>query len=392
MSKRIKVLELIAGFSVEKPLGGIERFVIELSKNLDQKIFDPYVFGLWDFQTPYNHRWIQVLNEAGVGTYEGDCWDASHPYQSFIQSFRKLEKTIASYPVDIVHSHDQFGDVMAILLKQKYRSIRLVRTVHNQMEWHHRPLRKLFLRGFLYPLFYDTEIGVSQKIAADLDDRAGARVLRKKAHCIRNAVNPQRFIDVKVSAEEVRKLKNEVGIPADAFVVGTIGRLTEQKGYSDLIQAAEQVLQKESNIFFLIIGSGDLEDELRKQVITAGIADRVIFGGTRTDIERFIQTFNLFVSSSLWEGLPTVIMEAMAAGIPVVATNIPGSNDLLMDQVNGLLVPIGATSQLAQAILHAYHNPELCSKFLLRAKKELEKFSIQTIARQQESLYRDMMG
>ncbi len=389
MDRRLNVVEIIAGFSIEKPLGGIERFVVELCRRLDPQQFAVSVFGLWDFGTPYNRRWIASLNEAGIETFEGGRWDETHPYQSFVRSFRLLEQTLLARPVDILHSHDQFGDVMLLLLKHRLPRARLVRTTHNHREWRRSPLRRALLWGLAYPIGYDVEIGLNRVMVDGLNRRLAARLLKKKALLIPNALNLERF---QTAGAPPLELKEALGIPRDGLVVGSVGRLTEQKGYGDLLRAAQIVLARDARVTFVLVGSGELEAALKQQAQELGIAERVIFAGPRADIERLIHIFDVFASSSLWEGLPTVVMESMAAGIPVVGTDIPGTRDLITHQVSGLLAPPGDPRALAEQICFALQNPELRAEWAQRARQEVEKHSINRVAAQYEALFLQLAG
>jgi glycosyltransferase involved in cell wall biosynthesis len=386
-SKRVSIIQLVAGFSVEKPLGGIERFVFELCRHLDASRFSLAVYGLWNFEAEYKLRWMRLLNEAGIDTFEGSPWQPSRPYQAFIATYRMLNQVLKKHPFEIIHSHDQFGDIMAMLLKLQFSQVRLVRTAHNR-EWLKRPLRKALLWGSLYPWLYDAEIGVNQRIVDDLDHRVVAKLLGKKGYLVPNAVNLDRF---KRAYGVDSSLKAEIGLPPDCVVVGSIGRLTVQKGYTYLLQAARAVLQKRQDVFFLIVGGGELDEDLRRQTQELGLAEHVIFCGPRADVERFIHVFDMFVSPSLWEGLPTVIMESMAAGIAVIATDIPGSRDLIRHQQNGWLAQPAQPAALAEAILLAANNQLLREQMAEQARVDVTQHSIQHSAALQEQVYRQIM-
>ena len=125
-------------------------------------------------------------------------------------------------------------------------------------------------------------------------------MLKRRARCIYNAIQLDRFTNPRSDREAVRF---SLGIPANATVVGTVGRLAEQKGYSYLIEAAAWVLQRSPETFFLVIGDGPLAKELRQQAIQLGVSNRLLFTGGRTDVEDLLASMDLFVSSSLWEGL-----------------------------------------------------------------------------------------
>ncbi|WP_420645556.1 glycosyltransferase [Candidatus Leptofilum sp.] len=346
MKKPIRVLEIISGFAIEGPLGGIERFGIELAQAIAGEEVLPIVCGIWAYQTPHENEWVEVLRQLGIDAFFAANWNEQSPVSSFIQAYKgTLEKL--TEPVDIIHSHCQFGDVLALLLKRKLSAKKLVRTVHNEREWGKRPLRKLMLTNIIYPLSFQLELGVSQQVVDNLDQRHLAKWSAKKAVRSYNALNFGRFENIHV--DKVKK-RRELGISADDIVVGTVGRLSKQKGYSILLQAASIILKKSNNIYFLIVGTGLLEQELKDLATQLKISDKVIFLGARHDIEEIYAIMDLFINSSLWEGLPTVILEAMSANVPVIGTEVSGNTELIQDEETGWLVPPNNPQELASVI------------------------------------------
>jgi glycosyltransferase involved in cell wall biosynthesis len=224
-------------------------------------------------------------------------------------------------------------------------------------------------------------------IVETLNRRPMARLLQKNALCIHNAVNLERFSNIKIDPAAKRA---ELGLPVDVPLIGTVGRLTRQKGYSFLIDAAARVLADIPEAHFLIVGDGEDAPQLRSQAARLGIADHVLFTGPRPDVEELLSTFTLFVSSSLWEGLPTVIMESMAAGVPVVATGIPGTRELAVDNAIGWLVPPGNEQSLGTAILAALRDPVQQKVCITNARRIVQSFSIRSVADVYAKLYEDI--
>jgi glycosyltransferase involved in cell wall biosynthesis len=388
MSQPIRVLELINGYAVEGPLGGAERFVIEMSTRLDQSLVQPQVFGLWDWQSPHQQRWRQLLLDVNIPAYEGPQKDESAPYRNFMDALRLIPRMVQG-PIDIIHSHSEFGDVAALLLKGTLGAKAVMRTVHNEIEWPKRPERRLLLSNVLYPLFYHVELTVSKQAAQNLARRPLARLLGKRATVAYNALNFDRFAQ-RSEDEEIwlQSTRQKLGIPLYAPVVGSVGRLAPQKGFTYLLTAARAVLAQRPEIHFIIAGSGHLQDELREQAIRLGIDSQIHFLGAQPDIEKIFRLMNLFVSSSLWEGLPTTILEALAAGIPVVATQVSGTVEMVEHEQTGLLVAPGDPLGLAEAILHALAKPELMKEMAARGRDSVHRrFDIQTVAEQHLSLY-----
>lgn len=387
----IRVLELINGFAVEGPLGGIERFGIELARAMDGARVEPLLCGLWRFGTPYEESHVEQLRASGIFSFFAADWDEAHPYRSFVAAWRGIRHQLAHQRFDIIHSHCQFGDGLAILLARQLHAQALVRTVHNEREWPRRPGRRLLLTNLLYPLLFHQEFGVSGQVVENLDNRAVARLLRKRGLCIHNAVNLERFSsprDPRIRQDKRR----ELGIPALAPVIGSIGRLTVQKGYSYLLQAAGSVLEELPDAHFVIVGDGELRHDLESLAVRLDVAKAVHFTGARNDVEQLLSSMDLFVSSSLWEGLPTVLLESMASRIPVVATDVSGTRELVRNGVTGRLVTAGDSALLAQAIIRALHDKEQTQSMVDQASVLVRDFSIERVAQQHVEAYNALLN
>lgn len=384
--RKIRVLEIISGFAVEGPLGGIERFGISLAQNLDREQFEPILCGLWAYGTPYEHQWVERLKAQGIEAYITADWLPQSPYRSFLNALPALQRHRQA-PVDIIHSHCQFGDAAAIWLKYRHLpAARLIRTVHNEREWGMRPLRRLFLTNFLYPLLFASEWGVAQQVVDNLNHRPLARILGRKARLVYNALDLKRFEQLATPPEMVRQ---SLGLAHATPVIGTVGRLAPQKGYEYLLRAVPQVLTEFPQVHFVIVGDGELRPQLHKLAEDLGITHHILFTGPRSNIEAIIASFDLFVNSSLWEGLPTVLMESMAARIPVIATTVAGNLELVIPDQTGILIPPADSSALAQAIVQLLHtDPASRQTMTNQAYQHVQQqFSITSVAHLHEQLY-----
>lgn len=385
MTKPLRVLEIISGFAVEGPLGGIERFGIELVQALAGEEVAPIACGMWAYQTPHEQKWAAFLRDKGIEAFIAADWQEQAPMASFRDAYKGVRANITE-PVDIIHSHCQFGDVLALLLKGPLEAQAVMRTVHNEREWGKRPLRRLLLTNFLFPMLFKHELGVAQRVVDNLDKRPFAKFIGKRGIKSYNALNLSRFDNLSTNIAAKRQ---SLGIPKDAYVVGSVGRLEEQKGYSIFVEAAQLVLQQLPNTYFVLVGSGSLMQPLADQADALGIGQHIILTGARPDVEELLQSMDLFVNSSLWEGLPTVILESMAAHVPVVATRVSGNVELVKESVTGLLVPPADPQALSQAIIASLKAPvaqreSMCQQAYAYIS---DNFSISKIAEQHTVLY-----
>jgi glycosyltransferase involved in cell wall biosynthesis len=387
--KRIRVLLIVSGLSVEGPLGGAGRFVIELARTLDQTAFEPMVAAIWDYHTGFEQKWAEHLTAAGVRNVIAAGWDEAAPYLSCVRSLQALQ-TRRDLAADILHSHGEFTDLAAIYLRQPLRARRIIRTVHNVLEWPKRPFYGRFFANLCYPLSFDREVAVSQRATDNLNCRPLARLRGRQAQCMFNALNFRRFDDVLVDRTAVRAA---LGIPPAAPVIGTVGRLVTNKGYHYLLAALPAVLTQQPEAHLVIVGDGVEGPALQAQAHALGIAEWVHFTGARGDVETLLGVFDLFASTSLVEGLPTVVLESMAARVPVVVSAIPGNLELVCDGETGIVTPPADPPALATALVAALAEPERMRGLAAAAYRLVRaKFSIEAIADQYAALYRELLA
>jgi glycosyltransferase involved in cell wall biosynthesis len=145
-------------------------------------------------------------------------------------------------------------------------------------------------------------------------------------------------------------------------------------------------------VYFVILGDGEQRAEIETAIHELGLENHIILPGSRKNVEAYLYAYDLFVSSSRWEGLPTVVMESMAAGVPVVATNIPGSRDLVQDGVTGWLVKPENSGALAEKILLALDSPAEQERFTTQALKAIQIYSIENVAAAYAALYQKLLS
>jgi glycosyltransferase involved in cell wall biosynthesis len=215
-----------------------------------------------------------------------------------------------------------------------------------------------------------------------------ARIPESKISTIYNGVDLNRFdhLDSMICLS-VRK---DLGISSKAPTIGCVGRLHQQKGYPDLLQAFKIVRDQISDIQLVIVGSGKMEKELKSFVKMHNLSDSVTFAGSRSDIPEILNGLDLFVLPSLWEGHPIVLLEAMAVGLPVVATRVGGTTEIVIDGETGLMVPPRNPSQLASAIITLMQNPDLRLKMGQASRQRVGLFSIESMTSKIEDLYFDL--
>ena len=190
---------------------------------------------------------------------------------------------------------------------------------------------------------------------------------------IPNAIDPDRFVDV--DPRYRARIERFFRTPKTR-IIGAAGRLSPEKGFEILISAAARVLDVHPDTGFVLFGHGPCKESLQHQISLFGLAGSIVLGGFRNDLDRFIPHFDLFVQSSYTEGLPNVILEACAASVPVVATDVGGTAEIIEDGVSGFLVPPGDSETLAARMLEALECEDTLREIGFQGRERvLESFS-----------------
>ena len=171
-------------------------------------------------------------------------------------------------------------------------------------------------------------------------------------------------------------------------VVGNVARLAEQKGHDALIDAVPLVLERRPDALFVIVGDGELRADLESRVQARGLGEAVLLTGAREDVPELLKSFDVFAFPSLFEGLCLAVIEAQAAGVPVVATPVGGIRETVVDGVTGLLVPPRDPPALAGAILRLLDDRELAARLAAEAARRVTRFSEHAMVESTLALYR----
>lgn len=194
-----------------------------------------------------------------------------------------------------------------------------------------------------------------------------------------------------LAESEIPKIKRELGLPEGSLVVGTAGRLEPVKGPEFLVKAARDVISKHPNTIFVFAGDGRLRKDLEKRTSDLGLTKNVIFTGWRQDIARMISTYDIFVLPSLNEGMGRVLVEAMALGKPIVASDRGGIKDLVVQGKNGFLVPARNPKLLAKHIQILIEDKEKRTRMAGEGRKMAPHFSAESMMTKIISLYEELL-
>jgi glycosyltransferase involved in cell wall biosynthesis len=203
---------------------------------------------------------------------------------------------------------------------------------------------------------------------------------RTKKRALYEGVDPDRIVVIQNGVELVNlslinrsEARAEAGTGGDDLFLMSVGRLAYQKAHEILVQSMPAVLKEYPNVKLGIFGDGFLRSQLESQIRIMGLANSIRIFGIREDIDRFLVAADVFVLPSRWEGLPIALLEAMSAGLPVVATAVEGVDEVVVQGEQGLLVPTEDSAALAEAMLKLLGNPELRQRMGNSARRRIEQ-------------------
>ncbi|MBI5181899.1 MAG: glycosyltransferase family 4 protein [Nitrospirae bacterium] len=207
---------------------------------------------------------------------------------------------------------------------------------------------------------------------------------RDDVELIRSGIDISEFSDIKINKA---KKKKELQVDFDKPLVGMIACFKPQKAPLDFIKAAHLVHQKMPDVRFIVAGDGELRPSMEELINSLGLKDKIKLLGFRRDIPEIMKCLDVFVLTSLWEGLPRVILQALAAGVPVVATEVDGSSEVVKNGINGFLIKPGDAEGIAEKIMYILQEIKDFKFQISDSKSILDEFDINLMVRQQEKLY-----
>jgi glycosyltransferase involved in cell wall biosynthesis len=342
--------------------GGLERVVLDLIEGVDRSRFNPSLCSLLN-PHPGMIETMRTLNVPTYVLHKG--WGVN-----YFLPFR-LASLFARERVHLVNAHDIGATLYAVAAARLALVRHVVHTDHSQILTKRRfaPVyRGVFRHGISHAVAVSEHL---RRYIIDTFDVPEALVTT-----IPNGIDVARFtvpLDISV-------LRRELGIREGDIVVGSVGRLMEQKGMAYLLKAFARLIRRGDPMKLVIVGDGELRHDLERLAQDLQLGDRVVFTGIRKDIPDLMRLFDVFALPSLWEGQPLTVVEAMAAGKPVVATDVGGNAEILKHGEFGVLVPPRDDNALAGAIGALLSDParagELGRKAASYAARELTSASM----------------
>ncbi len=379
LSRKYNIVYVIDGLG----MGGAERLMVPILRNLSREYFETRVCVL---QVKDGNPVANDIRALGVPV---DL--ISVEYLRDITAVPRICKYLREVKADLVHTQLEFADSLGSFASKLLRlpSVSTIHTMPSQKmkvkSKFHQEIETQSLR-----FFCDRIIAVSEE--ARLFYIKISNISHQKVITIYNGIDLTNFININAHQERL-KVRKELGIPIEANLLTTVAVLRPLKGIQFMIQALPAILAATPNVYYLIAGSGSHHDALVEEVDRAGVKERVVFAGLRNDIPRLLAASDIFVLPTLTDALPTVLAEAMAARLPIVACAVGGVPEMVIDGRNGRLVSPGSAGELSSACIALLSAPEMRNQMGEKGWQIVnEKFNIQGQVEQLGKLYLDLMS
>jgi glycosyltransferase involved in cell wall biosynthesis/GNAT superfamily N-acetyltransferase len=295
-----------------------------------------------------------------------------------------LARLIRSGRFQVVHVHSPLpGSAARLVVRTMRRSRRpaVVATEHNRWQTHRLPTR--WLNRFT-SRWNDATIAVTDEVRATMP-----RTAARRTTVLQHGIDVRGVQAVRADRDAVRA---ELGLGSDELVIATAANFRPQKDYPNLLGAAALLRDRGVPVRFVAVGQGPLEGEIRAMSTAMGLDTSMVFTGFRADAVRVLAAADVFTLASKWEGLPVALMEALALGLPVVATAVGGVAESMHDGVDALLVPPGDAVALADALQRVATDRQLRERLASAAAGRSPEFDVRTAVASIEATYRSCLG
>jgi len=367
---KINVVHLVE----ELTIGGLEKTLTAVVLNLNKKKYNVSVWCLRE-----GGFFADKLVKEGIDVKILHISTSRNPL-----SIYKLYRLLKSHKFDIIHTHaysaGTIGRISAflagipVIISHNHSVYDYYNKCYHFVEW-------------LLSLITDRVICISEVVNRFANETQ--RINAKKLITIHNGIDDVCAVTEKSSSD----LKKELGLPINHSIIGTIAHLVEHKGLKYLLESASLLLASRRDISFLFVGGGALERKLKKLCVDLKIEKNVIFAGERSDIPEILFSIDIFVLPSLREGLPLAILEAMACGKPVIATNVGGIPEIVVDGVSGILVSPKDPEALFRAMDELLNDRAKLTKMGHHGERVCEEsFSSNAMIEKIENLYDSLLS
>lgn len=328
---------------------------------------------------------VQNLKELNIKCHQIDFSRSIFKWKRHKKASQELEELLTKHSFEFIHCHAPIASIITRFVAAKHK-VKLIYTAHGFHfykgapigNWLFYPLEKYFSK------YTDILITINQEDYA----RATKKFRAKKVYKIPSVgLNTKRIFDCEVERSQKRK---ELGIPEDAFVLLSVGELSKRKNQDVIIRALSRI--KEENVYYLLAGEGDRHSDYQAMIQKYQLTDNVRLLGRREDVIELCKMADVFVHPSMREGLGMAALEGMAAGLPLLSSNVNGINDYSIHGKTGYSYAPNDISGFAKGIIQLKNHPELRRKMGEYNKKAVLQFDAAITNKIMRSIYEEMEG
>ncbi len=340
--------------------GGAERQLFELLRRLDRRRFHPVVYCISDKTQPFGPQ----IESLGITVRV-----LGREARSDVGRAVALAKAVRQDGIEILHSWLYIANMYAVLARLSGAVTHFVPSA-----------RSCTPKGGLH-------LRVVNVVAFRLADRIVCNARMVGDYIVSKYLAPPPKIEVIYNGLDLERFAPGPTPPCDGPRIGTVGRLVPLKNLPMFLAAAALVRAQYPDATFHIVGAGPEREPMERLAAERGLGDAVVFLGERHDVPELIRSWDLFWLTSLWEGLPNVVLEAMACGVPPLSTNVGGVAEIIHDNVDGVIIPSGAADALARQSIDLRGDVPRRRAMDLAARRCAETFSLERMAGAFERLY-----
>lgn len=328
---------------------------------------------------PWKDQLVASIVDAGGRVL---CMSANQNLSILFKWF-VIRRYIKQNKIDLVHAHLPWAGFVSRLVFLTFK-IPVIYTEHNKQERYHWATRWLNKITFNWQ---SGAIAVSQDVRESIQGNIRPSI---PVFSILNGVNTYAFVEDREAGKVFRKSK---GIPGQAIVVGTVAVFRFQKRLNEWLEVFAKAVEVKPELFGVIVGDGPLRPEVEMQIQRLGLSNKVMLAGLQADVLPWYQAMDVFMMSSVFEGLPVALLEAMSCGCAVITTNAGGIKEVIGNNENGYLVGVEEWPLLVDRLLDLAQSPEKRQKFSDSARSTVVKsFSMHRMVKELESFYHSLLG
>lgn len=371
--KKIRIMH------VAQAAGGVDRYLRMLLKYIDKDKFENIVVLSQDYKEEdykdYVKKFISMKMERAIGKQD-------------IIAIRKLRKLIRKYKPDIVYAHSSKAGAIARIANFGMKNY----CVYNPHGWAFN-MKVSKKKQKIYTFIEKIEAPFCNKIIcisnAERKSALDKNICKKeKLQVIFNGIDIEKYNQT----NEYPVKRENLNIPEEAFVIGMVGRISKQKSPDVFVEAAKKIKKEIKNAYFIIVGNGDMEDEIRHYITKNNLQNCFLITGWVENPMDYVKLFDVACLLSRWEGFGLVLPEYMLVGKPIVASNVDAIPDIITSGKNGILVETDNNEDVKNAVVRLYEDINLRNELVLQGKKDVKKFDAKRVAKEHEKVFLNVIS